>query len=170
MEGFGVSWLLTFNSGHNYTKIQEPTNLGQASLWNIGIRAIIDSRTRVPVEPINSSTTPWVYSLDMTLSKMFYLDFVNLELYARVINLFNTKSVLNVFPSTGTPYDDGWLKSPLARQYREIPNYEAFYRAINLQNRWAYTGIGGGGGLGGIAGTDIFGAPREIRIGMKLEL
>jgi outer membrane receptor protein involved in Fe transport len=170
MEGFGVSWLLTFNSGHNYTKIQEPTNLGQASLWNIGVRAIIDSRTRVPVEPINSSTTPWVYSLDMTLSKMFYLDFVNLELYARVINLFNTKSVLNVFPSTGTPYDDGWLKSPLARQYKELPNYEAFYRAINLQNRWAYTNIGGGGGLGGIAGTDIFGSPREIRIGMKLEL
>jgi len=28
LEGFGVSLLMSFNSGHPYTKIQEPLNLG----------------------------------------------------------------------------------------------------------------------------------------------
>ncbi|MCU0452365.1 MAG: TonB-dependent receptor [Bacteroidetes bacterium] len=170
LEGLGVNLLTTFNSGHNYTKIQEPQNLGQATAWNVGVRALIDSRTRVPVEPVNTSATPWVFNVDMNISKMFYLDFVNLEIYARVLNLFNAKSVLNVYPTTGTPNDDGWLKSPFAVSYKAIPNYEAWYKAVNLANRHAYMSVGGGGGLGQQGGNDLFGSPREIRIGMKLEL
>jgi hypothetical protein len=106
----------------------------------------------------------------MTLSKIFYLDIVNVELYARVLNLFNTKQILNVYPTTGTPQDDGWLTSALASQYLDIPNYAAFYKAVNLANRFAYMNIGGGGGLGQIGGTDIYGAPREFRVGLKIEL
>lgn len=169
LEGMGLNFLLTFNSGHNYTRIQEPQNLGQASPWNIGVRALIDSRSRVPVEPINASTTPWVFNVDMTFNKVFYLEPVNVEIYARVLNLFNTKHVLNVFPTTGTPYDDGWLKSPYAEPYKAIPLYEEFYRAINLANRYSYMSLGFGGGLGNQAGGDLFGAPREIRLGIKLE-
>ncbi|MEK6650503.1 MAG: hypothetical protein AABY75_05970, partial [Bacteroidota bacterium] len=170
LEGFGLNTLFTFNSGHNYTKIQEPQNLGQATAWNIGVRALIDARTRTPLEPINSSTTPWVFNMDMTLGKVFYLGIVDIELYARVLNVFNTKSIINLYPTTGTPQDDGWLTSPLAAGYLVIPQYEAFYRAVNLANRFAYMNIGGGGGLGQQGGTDIYGSPREIRIGMKVEL
>jgi hypothetical protein len=170
LEGMGANILLTFNSGHNYTKIAEPRNLGQASPWFIGVRALQDSRGRNPVEPINSSTTPWVFNVDLNISKVFFMDFGNVELYARVLNLFNTKQILNVYPTTGTPYDDGWLKSPYAVPYREIPNYEAFYRAINLNNRYAYTSIGAGGGLGQQAGGDLFGPPRQIIFGLKLEM
>jgi outer membrane receptor protein involved in Fe transport len=169
LEGIGLNLLLTFNSGHNYTKIQEPQNLGQASPWNIGVRALIDSRSRVPVEPINNSTTPWVFNVDLTFNKVFYLDILNVEVYARVLNLFNTKHVLNVFPTTGTPYDDGWLKSPFAEPYKAIPLYEDFYRAINLDNRYSYMALGFNGGLGNQAGGDLFGDPREIRLGVKLE-
>jgi len=170
-EGMGLNLLLSFNSGHNYTKVEEPHNLGQASPWTIGVRALQDSRSRVPVEPINSSTTPWVFNVDMTFNKVFFLDYFNVEVYARVLNVFNTKSILNVFPSTGTPYDDGWLKNSLATQYLQIPGYEQFYRAVNLDNRWAYARVNGvaGGGLGQQAGNDLFGAPREIRLGVKLE-
>jgi hypothetical protein len=171
LEGMGLNLLLNFNSGHNYTKIEEPHNLGQASPWTIGVRALQDSRSRVPVEPINSSTTPWVFNVDLTLNKVFYFDLFNVELYARVLNLFNAKNVLNVFPTTGTATDDGWLKNSLAAQYLQIPGYEDFYRAVNLQNRWAYDRVNGvaAGGLGQQAGNDLFGAPREIRLGMKLE-
>lgn len=170
LEGLGANVVLSFNSGHNYTKIQEPQNLGQASPWNIGVRAIIDSRSRVPVEPINASTTPWVFNIDLTLNKVFYLNRFNVEVYARVLNLLNTKHVLNVFPTTGTPYDDGWLKSPYAEPYKQIPLYEEFYRKVVLENRWAYMGVGAGGGLGQIAGGDLFGSPRQIRIGVKFEM
>ncbi|HWP81955.1 MAG TPA: TonB-dependent receptor [Bacteroidota bacterium] len=171
LEGLGANFVLTFNSGHSYTKIQEPQNLGQASPWNIGVRALIDSRSRVPVEPINASSTPWVFNVDLTLNKVFYLDMFNVEVYARVLNLFNTKHVLNVFPTTGTPHDDGWLKSPYAEPYKQIPGYEEFYRAINLQNRWAYTAVGDiFGSLGEQAGNDIYGTPRQIRVGVKFEM
>lgn len=169
LEGMGLNMLLTFNSGHNYTKIQEPQNLGQASPWSIGVRALIDSRGRVPVEPINASSTPWFFNVDMTFNKVFYLPVMNVEIYARVLNLFNTKHVLNVFPTTGTPSDDGWLKSAYAEPYKAIPLYEEFYRAVNLQNRYSYMGIGFGGGLGQQGGGDLFGDPRQIRIGVKLE-
>jgi outer membrane receptor protein involved in Fe transport len=170
LEGFGINFLMTFNSGHNYTKIAEPQNLGQATVWRIGVRALEDSRNRNPVEPINSSSTPWVFNVDMTISKTFYMDIFNLEVYARVLNLFNTKHILNVYPTTGTPTDDGWLKSPFASSYKALPLYEDFYRAINLENRWAYNRLGSGGGLGGQVGGDIYGSPREIRVGVKLEL
>ena len=169
LEGFGINALLTFNSGHNYTKLTEQLG-GQATPWTGGVRSLTDVRTRYPIEPINSSKTPWVYNVDMTISKVFYLGVVDLELYARVLNLFNTKSVLNVYPNTGVPQSDGWLTSDLSLGYLNIPNYQAFYRAINVNNRWAYMSVGGDGGLGQQSGSDIYGSPREIRIGMKVEL
>jgi outer membrane receptor protein involved in Fe transport len=175
LEGMGLSALLTFNSGHAYTKIKEPLNLGQATPWNVGIRAMLDARSRNPVEPINSSTTPWVFNIDMNWNKMFYMGSFNVELFVNVLNLLNTKSVINVYPTTGTPYDDGWLKSPLASAYKEVPNYEAFYKAINLDNRWGIMQVNedpfaGGNGPTANAYGDVFGAPRQIRVGARIEL
>ncbi|HEX9829001.1 MAG TPA: TonB-dependent receptor [Bacteroidota bacterium] len=161
LEGFGANFLLTFNSGHAYTKIKEPENLGQATPWNIGVRPIIDPRTRNPVEPINSSSTPWIVNVDLNASKVFYFEGFTAELYVNVLNLFDTKQVENVFPNTGTPTDDGWLRSAFARSFIEIPNYEAFYRAVNIDNRHAYIGA---------SGNDIFGTPRQVRVGLKLEI
>jgi outer membrane receptor protein involved in Fe transport len=160
LEGFGVNLLMTFNSGHPYTKIQEPLNLGQASPWNIGVNALRDARFRNPVEPVNSSTTPWVFNMDLNISKMIYLGALNVEIYANVLNLLNTKQIVDVYPNTGTPYDDGWLKSPFAQPYKAIPDYEAFYRAINLENRWGVMTYR----------NDVFGAPRQIRVGARIEM
>jgi outer membrane receptor protein involved in Fe transport len=160
LEGFGVNLLMSFNSGHPYTKIEEPVSMGQATAWDVGVYPLADVRFRMPVEPVNSSTTPWVFNLDLNVSKMFYIAGVNFEVYANVLNLLNTKQIIDVYPNTGTPTDDGWLKAPAAQPYKEIPNYEAFYRAINLDNRYymiAYRG-------------DVYGVPRQIRVGARLEL
>jgi len=162
LEGMGANLLLSFNSGHAYTKIKEPLSLGQANPWNVGVRALLDVRGRRPVEPINNSTTPWVYNIDMQFSKVFYLGDLNLELYANVLNLLNSKQVNNVYPTTGTSDDDGWLKSPFAEPYKAIPNYTEFYKAINLNNRWAFN-------QNIIGMADLFGAPRQIRFGVKFE-
>ncbi|HWP81959.1 MAG TPA: TonB-dependent receptor [Bacteroidota bacterium] len=161
LEGLGASLLFTFNSGHNYTKIKEPSELGQANPWNVGIRPLIDPRSSFPAEPINASTTPWVFNVDVHIAKTIWLGSVTLELYANVLNLLNAKHVLNVFPSTGTPYDDGWLTSPLAGQYRDIPNYVAFYRAINLANQYYYQRA---------TGNEMFGSPRQVRFGVRVEI
>jgi len=159
-EGMGVNLLLTFNSGHNYTKIEEIKNLGQANAWNIGVYALNDSRFRNPVEPVNSSSTPWVFNIDLNVSKMFYVGGINAEVFVNVLNLLNTKNVLNVYPATGTPEDDGWLKSPSASQYKQVEQYAEFYKAINLDNRWGYITQ---------TGNDLYSAPRQIRVGLRLE-
>ncbi|MCA9968461.1 MAG: hypothetical protein KC423_29655, partial [Anaerolineales bacterium] len=79
---------------------------------------------------------------------------------ANVLNLLNTKNIINVYETTGTADDDGWLKSPLASQYVAIDGYEAFYRAINLQNGWGWQTA---------TGTNLWSGPRQIRFGLSLE-
>lgn len=160
LQGLGLNALVNYNSGHSYTKIAEPLNLGQATPWTVGTRATFDPRTRNPVEPINSSTTPWNFNVDLTLDKLIAVGAVNARIYANVLNLFNTKNIVNVFESTGAADDDGWLKSPLAAQYLTVPYYEEFYRAINLENGWGYLTA---------TGNEIYGSPREIRFGVVLE-
>ncbi|MEX0603034.1 MAG: TonB-dependent receptor, partial [Bacteroidota bacterium] len=159
LEGLGASAFLTFNSGHAYTKIKEPSELGQASPWTVGIRPLIDPRSSFPSEPINSSSTPWVFNVDLNLSKTFWIGAVTVDVYANVLNFFNTKNVLNVFPSTGTPYDDGWLTSALAQGFYEIPNYVDFYRAINLDNQYWYQRA---------TGNEMYGSPRQVRFGVRV--
>ncbi|MBI3786802.1 MAG: TonB-dependent receptor [Ignavibacteriales bacterium] len=160
-EGLGLNLLLTFNSGHPYTKIEEIKNLGQASAWTIGVNALGDSRFRNPVEPVNASTTPWVFNLDLNVSKMLYFGGFSAEVFVNVLNVLNTKNIVNVYPSTGTADDDGWLKTASASQYKAIPHYADFYKAINLDNRWGYAATTGG--------NDLYSTPRQIRFGLRLE-
>jgi hypothetical protein len=44
-------------------------------------------------------------------------------------------------------------------QYAANPAYVAFYKAINSDNRWAYMQA---------TGNDLYGSPRQIRIGTRL--
>ncbi len=161
LEELGVNAVLTFNSGHNYTKTKEPAELGQANPWNVGIRPLIDARSSFPVEPLNSSTTPWFFNIDLSISKMVRVQDFGIEFYLNVLNLLNTQNIINVYPSTGTAQDDGWLSSTLAASFKDIPNYTEFYKAINSQNRWAYVTA---------TANDMYTAPRQVRVGVKVEL
>ncbi len=161
LEEMGLNLIMTFNSGHNYTKIKEPQELGQANPWNVGIRPLIDPRSSFPAEPLNSSSTPWFFNIDLNFSKMFHFGPVSTEFYVNVLNLFNTKNIVNVYPSTGTAQDDGWLGSAFASSFTAIPNYSEFYKAINSDNRWAYMTA---------TGNEMFSNPRQVRVGVKIEL
>ncbi len=160
LEGLGAFALLTFNSGHAYTKIKEPESIGQASPYTIGVRPDIDPRSRFPIQPLNESSTPPVFNIDLFLSKAFFLRSFTLEVYANVLNLLNSKQIVNVYPNTGTAEDDGWLNNPLAVQFIADKQYVDFYRAFNLQNRWHYAVA---------TGNDIYGSPRQIRLGLRVE-
>ena len=159
LEGIGLNVLFTFNSGHAYTKIQEEPIRGSYSPWGVGMRAVRDKRFSNPTEPINSSTTPWNYNMNVTIEKMFYFNLFNLRFYSTILNLFNTKNIINVYPTTGTDDDDGWLKYPLADSYKEIPGYETFYRTIYNINGYSYPWIG----------KNLWDSPRQIRFGIMLE-
>ena len=158
-EGSGINLLFTFNSGHSYTKIQEVRTTGCSSTpWNVGVRTLLDQRGQVPEERLNSSSTPWNSNVDLGVNKVFFLGRLNVDLYIHVLNLFDTNHVINVYPMTRNAKDDGWLYN--APWFLDIPQYVEFYKAINNKNRWAYQQA---------TGKDLYGIPRQIRVGVRLE-
>lgn len=163
-EGSGINLLFTFNSGHSYTKFQEVRSIGCSTLWNVGVRTLRDPRSQVPEERLNSSLTPWNSNVDLSVNKVFFLGRLNVDLYIHVLNLFDTKHVINVYPMTRNAKDDGWLYNIYNYGYttwfRDVPQYVEFYKAINNKNRWAYQQA---------TGKDLYGTPRQIRVGVRLE-
>jgi outer membrane receptor protein involved in Fe transport len=151
LSELGVSLLWTFNSGHPYTR-SSPNSLE------------FNARYRTPIESMNSSTTPWVYQADLRVDKTirFTEDFsATVSLY--VINLFDTRNVLNVWSQTGSADDDGFLSNPdqsgsyfskYGQQFADV------YRLINLSyvRPPAY-----------FNDPYLCGPPRQIRLGLRLE-
>ncbi|HXB41222.1 MAG TPA: TonB-dependent receptor [Bacteroidia bacterium] len=68
---------------------------------------------------LNGSRFPWQFRTDLRVDKNFTLSFgkeeskrtTNLNVYFQILNLFNTKNVINVHNYTGSPTDDGYLAS-----------------------------------------------------------
>ena len=168
LQSLGLSALMTFASGHPYT-------LGQGKGNNVGSLEG-DARFRAPIEPLNNSTTPWTYQLDVRLDKTVSLfDKLKANFYIFVINVLDTRNVENVFLRTGSAFDDGFLNDqslggslhPTQRQ-----DYENMYRAINLdysQGLQNATGSQIFGGFQNATGNQLFGPPRQIRVGIRLE-
>ncbi|NWF89997.1 MAG: TonB-dependent receptor [Ignavibacteriaceae bacterium] len=159
LSEFGVSGLLTFNSGHPFT-----IGKGGADLEG-------DARDRSPLEALNSSTTPWVFQFDLRLDKTINIfEKLNANIYVHVINLFNTKNIENVFLRTGSTTDDGYISDPalggkLVETYGA--EYAALYRAINIDyyEQWQSAAQGAP-----ITTQPLFyGTPRQIRLGIRLE-
>jgi hypothetical protein len=112
-------------------------------------------------------------NIDLAVNKVFPIGSVKMEIFVHITNLLNTKQVLNVYPTTGLAEDDGWLNNPLAASYLTVPQYADFYRAINLENRWSWVGLPERGQVLGTATgfvNDIYGVPRQIRLGARLEI
>lgn len=158
LENSGLNLYMSFNSGHAFTMYSG--GMGQR---NASIGALLedgDARARVPIEPIGSSTTPWVFNFNLRAEKGFSVGGVMLTAYAIVENLFNTKHIINVYRRTGNAYDDGFLTDPeLSGKIVENndKSYVDLYKAANIANRTHWIND---------HGFDLFGTPREISIGI----
>ncbi len=156
LERLGASALLTFNSGHPYTR-----GIGGADLEG-------EARSRTPVEPLNASTTPWIFQVDLRIDKTVRLfDAVNANFFVYVINLFDTKNIQNVFLRTGSTDDDGVLSNPnlgapLIQTYGQ--KYADVYRAINIDYYERYQNA-----VGLSTVPYFYGPPRQVRVGFRLE-
>jgi hypothetical protein len=148
LHDFGASLLLMYNSGHPYTRGD-----GVADLEN-------DTRGRYPIEPLNSSTTPSFFQIDLKVDKSFSIfDKLNATVYLRVINLLDTKNTINVFSRTGSADDNGVLADPRYGQpaINEYgPQYYDLYKAISVDYQ-------------GASPNTLYGEPRQIHLGIRLE-
>jgi hypothetical protein len=156
LEQLGASVLMTFSSGHPYTR-----GVGAADLEG-------DARNRQPVEPLNASTTPWTFQVDLRIDKSFRLfDRFNVNLFLQVVNLFDARNIENVFLRTGSTDDDGVLSNPslggsLVNTYGA--QYASVYRAINIDYYQRYQNA-----IGLNTVPFFYGPPRQVRLGLRLE-
>jgi hypothetical protein len=149
LSQLGANLLLSFNSGHSFTR-------GEVQQRGVGptFAAVGDARFRVPLEPVGSSTSPWFFELDMRIDKTVQVGPLDLNIYAYVMNLLGTNNPINAFMRTGDPMNDGWLQTQggLSDLQTLGPGFAALYTALS-------NGINQGN----------YGAPRQIRFGIKLD-
>jgi hypothetical protein len=159
LQELGLTFLATYSSGHPFT-------LGEGSGSLEG-----DARFRKPLEPLNSSTTPSIFQVDMRLDKTFNIaDMLNLNIYFYVINLFDIENVYNVFMRTGSAADDGYLGDPNQGGLQVAtfgPDYALVYRALNLDYHQDWYSATTGAAY--TTQPSIYGPPRQIRFGIRLE-
>ena len=111
LKNMGVNFTITGGSGTPYTAQEN-------------ISSITTPATRILKGTMNGSRLPWQFRVDMRLDKEFYLkqgsgdSRTYINVYLQVLNLFNTKNILGVYPATGNPGDDGYLAA--AEWQREI--------------------------------------------------
>lgn len=156
LQELGLSVLAKFASGHPFTR-----GIGGADLEG-------DARNRRPIEPLNSSTTPSTFQVDLRIDKTFQiLDELSLNVYFRVENLLDAANYQNVFLRTGSATDDGYISNPdysatLLETYGQT--YADVYKAINLDYYEQYLQAGN-------LSTNpfIYGPPRSYRLGIRLE-
>jgi len=163
LEQSGLNILFTFNSGHRYTLAESPGGLGQEDAATGAILNNIDARQRAPLEAINSSTTPWVFNIDMRLDKTIDIAGVGVNFYLYVQNLLNRQNVINVYYATGNAYTDGFLNSEAAQSIIDTygEQFADLYQWANLENRqhnwW-------------MNDWDLFFKPMQVRFGINVEI
>jgi len=131
LHGFGVSVLATFGSGHPFTR-----GIGGAAIES-------DARFRMPIEPLNASITPSRFNVDLKVDKTVNIwNKLSTNFYVRVLNLFNTKNVLNVYIRSGAANNDGYISNPslggkLVETYGPI--YKKLYDTLNIDYNGFYS-------------------------------
>ena len=103
LENAGANLLVATYSGRPYTAKQIPT--------------LYDGS--VTEGALNGARKPWSYTVGLRVDKDFSLTkegakhplFMNI--YFRAENLLNTANIINVYPATGSAYDDGFLTTDL---------------------------------------------------------
>jgi len=155
--GWHVNSLINFSSGHNYTRATG--SMGQRDRDAGALLVDSDPRSRTPLEALNSSTTPPSYTVDIRLEKA--LPF-GVTAYTYVENIFDRRNIINVYYRTGNASDDGFLSDEslsqaiVAAQGQEYAN---MYEAVNIDNRQHWISD---------QGYDLYGSPRQIFIGLRV--
>lgn len=105
-----------------------------------------------------SGRTPSTTQVDLKIDKAFSVfQYLNLDFYIYVINIFDRKNVYNVFAQTGSAEDDGYLTTPFGSREADVlgEKFVQLYKLIELYNP--------------NGGQQIFyGPPRQIGFGIKL--
>lgn len=86
-------------------------------LQNLNLNLYAQAASGLPYTPrdksnniigtINSKRMPWNWTADLKAQKDFYFGPLTYSFFAEVTNLFNVLNIVNVYPTSGLPDDDG---------------------------------------------------------------
>jgi hypothetical protein len=154
LQNVGANLVFRAGSGLPYTK---QANITQAAAFGIAQRSTLKGSP-------NGSNLPWQYRVDLRIDKNFELAFgkgtgdkrklANLNVYMQVLNVLNTKNIINVYHATGNPEDDGYLASPEAQN--EINSQVNPYSFIDLYSIK-------------VNSPGNYSIPRRIRLGVQFD-
>ncbi len=141
-KGLGINFQTIAVSGRPYTATFLPTEFG-----GTGTRGAI-----------NGARKPWNFTLNLRVDKDIKLsNSLGMNVYVRVSNLLDRQNIINVYSTTGSPEDNGFLQSRFGEdalanfqgRVQTVENYIASYQ-------WR------------LLNPDLFSLPRRIFIGTSL--
>jgi len=147
LENFGINLLTKFGSGRPYTRKRDPSQLTSSDTGG-GLNTIGD---------FNGSRLPWTNQFDLRVDKDFFFGRkagkkgISLNVYLRVLNVFNTANIVGVYRYTQDPDNDGFLLSAdgqtLLNSAEDANTYETLYNIRLLDD-------------------SNYGLPRRMRLGI----
>lgn len=135
----GLNVTFTAVSGRPYTKYLTPDELGGSQISGA----------------INGARKPWNNTLNLRIDKSINLtkDY-SINVYLRVSNVLDRRNVINVYPATGAPDDDGFLASSRGiSKLATIENSKREIEAYITSYQWA------------LLNPNNFSLPRRIFVG-----
>jgi hypothetical protein len=118
---------LDFDQRHSVVAqadLRFPEDFKLVPLQSFGINVISEAGSGLPytkrdyrgnrIGKTNEYRKPWTYNTDLTVDKSFKIKGREINVFVQVFNLFGRIDVLNVYPATGRPDDDGYRLDPNA--------------------------------------------------------
>ncbi len=133
----GANLIFRAGSGTPYTQQKDIT---QGNVNDIdGDNVVIGVSQRSTYGIQNALRLPWTYRFDLRVDKSIPITFggkkdggkkkeAELDIYIDVINLLNTKNIVNLYVATGSTTDDGYLSSQAAQASIEAQTVPQAYR------------------------------------------
>jgi hypothetical protein len=154
LKNIGANLVFRAGSGLPYSK---QSNITQQAAFGIQQRSTLQGSP-------NGANLPWTYRVDLRVDKNFELSFgkgegdkkkmTNLNVYVQVLNLLNTKNIINVYRATGNPNDDGYLAAPEAQtSINAQVNPSSFIDLYNIK----------------VNNPSYYSIPRRIRLGVTFD-
>lgn len=143
LENFGVNVTCNALSGRPYTR--------RDRAYAVTASASGSAQTE---GQINGSRLPWQVTFDARINKSFMLGksaTKSVDVYLQILNLFDTRNVVSVYPFTGSPDDDGFLASQAGQAQIQGQVSEQAY--VDLYNRVMNSPFN-------------FSLPRRVRLGV----
>ncbi|MGB8658766.1 MAG: TonB-dependent receptor [Candidatus Zixiibacteriota bacterium] len=99
-----------------------PTDFEVTALRDFGISVVSEASSGLPytkrdyrgnrVGTTNEYRKPWTYDTDLTIDKSFKISGREINFFVQIMNLFDRINVLDVYPATGLPNEDGYRLNP----------------------------------------------------------